>query len=237
MTDIHNQGFFGQKSAFIVSTNKKEEPFIFIRCLKRKVDGSWEKPSRKEGKVIKLSIEELIEILDILSKNKNEWKTIHRFKEEMTNISIRWDGKLEGHWFKINEYNRLIKWPQSEVLKRLLKHILEEKIEFATSGKIEFVASELINNSVKDNFLSNETQLALEISDTLEKVKGNKNITEIKAVIKKCTEKALLLQFDIGKEVWTPRSIIYSKYDDKELSNEQKFLIESWILNRNNIKI
>ncbi len=72
MTDIHNQGFFGQKSAFIVSTNKKEEPFIFIRCLKRKEDGSWEKPSRKKGKVIKLSIEELIEILDILSKNKNE---------------------------------------------------------------------------------------------------------------------------------------------------------------------
>lgn len=229
MTDIHNQGFFGQKSAFIVSTNKKEEPFIFIRCLKRKEDGSWEKPSRKEGKVIKLSIEELIEILDILSKNKNEWKTIHRFKEEMTNISIKWDGKLEGHWFKINEYNHLIKKPQSELLKRLLEHILEEKIEFA--------ASELINNSVNDNFLSNETQLALEISDTLEKVKGNKNITEIKALIKKCTEKALLLQFDIGKEVWTPRSIIYSKYDDKELSNEQKFLIESWILNRNNIKI
>jgi len=237
MTDIHNQGFFGQKSAFIVSTNKKEEPFIFIRYLKRKEDGSWEKPSRKEGKVIKLSIEELIEILDILSKNKNEWKTIHKFKEEMTNISMRWDEKLEGYWFKINEYNRLIKRPQSELLKRLLEHILEEKIEFATSGKIESAASEPINSSVKDNSSSNETQSALEISDTLEKVKGNKNVTEIKAVIKKCTEKALLLQFDSGKEVWTPRSIIYSKYDDKEVSNEQKFMIESWILNKNNVKI
>lgn len=60
MTDTHNQSFFGQKVRFIVKSNRKDEPFIYLQCIKKKNDGTWEKPSLSEGKILRLTIEEII---------------------------------------------------------------------------------------------------------------------------------------------------------------------------------
>jgi hypothetical protein len=60
MTNSHNYSFFGQKSALFIKSSSKNEPYIFFQCIKSKNDGSWEKPSQGEGKIIKLSLEEMI---------------------------------------------------------------------------------------------------------------------------------------------------------------------------------
>ncbi len=54
MVDAHNQPFFGKNTGLFIQTSSKTEPYMFLRCIKRKSDGSWEKPSKNEGKTIKL---------------------------------------------------------------------------------------------------------------------------------------------------------------------------------------
>lgn len=52
-------------------------------------------------------------------------------------------------------------------------------------------------------------------------------------VIKKMTEKALLIEFKNG-EIWIPRSAVHSPFINiNEL--KQDFLINNWILHRNHI--
>lgn len=60
MTDTHNQFFFGQKVGVIVKSNRKDEPFIFLQCIRKKNDGTWEKLSLNEGKTVRLGIKEII---------------------------------------------------------------------------------------------------------------------------------------------------------------------------------
>ncbi len=43
MTDNHNQSFFGQSTAMFVQSSSKNEPFIFMKFIKKKGDGSWER--------------------------------------------------------------------------------------------------------------------------------------------------------------------------------------------------
>ena len=55
------------------------------------------------------------------------------------------------------------------------------------------------------------------------------------AKIKKYTDKALLLVFKNGLEAWVPRSTIHNEYDENESENSQDFLIDTWLLKKNNI--
>ena len=48
------------------------------------------------------------------------------------------------------------------------------------------------------------------------------------------TKKALLIQFTSGDEIWIPKSTIHGKYIPKK-NKDQKFLIDDWILKKNQI--
>ena len=57
---------------------------------------------------------------------------------------------------------------------------------------------------------------------------------EIEGIIVAETEKAVLIEFKSGKQVWIPKSTIHSQFSsDKTIF--QTFLIETWVLEKNNI--
>jgi len=72
-------------------------------------------------------------MLFVLSQKKREWSIIHTFNNETAKISIKEHETDQAFWINIGNYNRLMKFPQSELLKRLFEHMLQEKIEFATT--------------------------------------------------------------------------------------------------------
>ncbi len=234
MTDTHSQSFFGDKVGVIVKSNRKDEPFIYLQCIKKKTDGTWEKPSLGEGKIVRLSIEEIIQVIDVFS-NETSWNTVHIFKEKSTRIAIEWDKDNKGFWINVGPYSRIIKFPQSEFLRQLLKHLMSEKVEFATSGEMQEKPPTIILES------SNEiTQIEENIEDAEQKEKlivkkEQKDMAMVSARVKKHTEKALLLVFENGLEAWVPRSTIHKEYDENESENVQEFLIDTWILEKNNI--
>lgn len=133
MADKHSQTFFGSKVGLIINSSGKEKPNIYVQCIRKKNDSQWEKPSQNEGKTIKLSIEEIIQILSVLSMNAPQWSTVHTFNGDTTKISVNWDEKNDAFWMGVNDYRRMLRFPQSRFLEMLLDHILREKIEFATT--------------------------------------------------------------------------------------------------------
>jgi len=129
--DKHSQDFFGAKSGLIVSTDSKDSPYLFLRCIKKKKDDTWEK--YPEGRVVKLSLLEIVAINDVLNKKRTIWSTFHSYKEEKTPISFTWDEKdSDLLWINVDEYSRPLNYPETELLRLLIGHILGEKIECAT---------------------------------------------------------------------------------------------------------
>jgi len=162
---------------FIQSTSRSE-PFIFLKFIKKKEDGSWEKLSIREGKTVKCGLEEIIMILEVLKKEIKSWSTIHRFREDKTQISINWEGE-DKIWFNVGEYPKMLKFSQIEILRLLLNHILEEKIECSTISKpsknveIESTLPDITNNNgdeqEKRNFAIVEE---IDIGDKVKKIDG-----------------------------------------------------------------
>ena len=93
MVKQHNYSFFGQNTGLIINSPSDSDPFFFMRCIKRKSDGNWEKPSNGEGKVIKISLEETIMILDILNRKNLNWTGYHTFNDDKTQITFGWEDK------------------------------------------------------------------------------------------------------------------------------------------------
>ena len=56
MTDNHSHSFFGQAVGLTIQSSSKSDSFIFFKCIKKKPDSSWEKPSLGEGKTIKKQV-------------------------------------------------------------------------------------------------------------------------------------------------------------------------------------
>ena len=75
-----------------IQTSSKTEPFIFLKFIKKKNNGTWEKMSNGEGKTIKCGLEEIVMMLEVLKKKKKTWSTVQSFKEEKTPIYINWEG-------------------------------------------------------------------------------------------------------------------------------------------------
>jgi len=215
MTDTHSQSFFGEKVGIIVKSNRKEEPFIFLQCIRKKKDGTWEKPSLSEGKIVRLTIEEIIQIIDVFS-NKTEWNTVHKYKEKSTRIAINWDKDNQGYWINVGPYSRIIKFPQSEFFRRLLKHLLLEKIEFATSGEVQEKPPTIILESSDEITQVEEIKEVAEQKEKAIVKKEQKDMAMVSARVKKYTDKALLLVFKNGLEAWVPRSTIHNEYDENE---------------------
>ena len=238
MTDSHSQSFFGKSTGLTINSSSKTDPYIFLTVIKKKLDGSWEKPSHREGKTIRCSLEEMTMFLKILKHDINSWSVYHSYKEENTPIALNWEANGKNRlWINIGNYSKLLNEPQVEVFRYLLKHLIKEKIEFATvptqpkyqdNLKSEFESKKF--SKPKKNPLSStfvETTIIKDGNVKAEKV-------TIKGHIKAETEKALLIVFDSGQEVWIPKSTIHSKYTPN-VGVDQSFLTDSWILKRNNI--
>ena len=238
MVDKHSQSFFGQSTGLTLLSSSKSDPFIFFKCIKKKPDGSWEKPSLGEGKTIKCNMDEIVMILDVLQRNCDSWSSYHNFKDVKTQISFKWeDAAKKKLLIYIGNYSKMLNFSQTEIFRLLLKHILEEKIEFATISKIpsgKAVVSGSIRNEPR-NQDKNATVLPVVLPVVKESIENKENeVSQINGVIEGETEKALLIQFNKDKEIWIPKSVIRSNYDS---SNDisQNFIIDNWILKKNNI--
>lgn len=237
VVDKHDQSFFGQATGLTIHSTSKSEPFIFLRCIKKKSDNSWEKPSKGEGKTIKCILEEIVMIYQVLQRKSDSWSIYHNYKESKTQISFKWEeGKSNRLWINIGSYSKLLNFAQVEVLKLLMKHLLKEKIEHATISNISKHQSKLSTHTKhvdKERNLMSETS----INEEIRKRGSRKNETsQIEGSIKGETEKAILIDLDAGQEIWIPKSGIRSQYTSRD-NVKQTFLIDNWILKKNNIKV
>ncbi len=235
MVDNHSYSFFGQKVGLIIQSALKNEPYMFFRLIKCKNDGTWEKTSSREGKIIKFSLEEMVFILRVLNKKVHSWSSYHTFKDNKTQISFKWENEEKRKlWIHIGSYSKVLEYAQFTILEMLMKHILKEKIEFATAP------SSSKNNSEKLNSIIVQEEIITESckNDYNQTYKNdNEKHREVKNVIgsiRRETNKALLIRFDNGAEVWIPKSRIYSGFENTK-NFLQKFSIDSWILSKNKI--
>ncbi|MFW9822944.1 MAG: hypothetical protein ACFFE4_08425 [Candidatus Thorarchaeota archaeon] len=198
-----------------------------MKFIKKKGDGSWEKLSTREGKTIKLGLEEVIMILEVLKKKMKSWSTVHSFKEDKTQISVSWEGESKI-WFNVGDYPKMLTFAQIEILKLLIVHLLKEKIEFATTSDIPKIQVNTEKSVPKK-------QGVLELT-VIEEIDSDNKLQKVEGTIAGETEKAVLLKLSNGAENWFPKSTIKSQYSlEKETS--QTFLIDSWIIERNKINI
>ncbi|MHA1240153.1 MAG: hypothetical protein ACTSQU_05100 [Promethearchaeota archaeon] len=234
MVDKHSQSFFGQSTGLTLLSSSKSDSFMFFKCIKKKPDGSWEKPSLGEGKTIKCNLDEIVMILDVLQRNSDSWSSYHNFNDVKTQISFKWeDGAKKKLLIYIGNYSKMLNFSQTEIFRLLLKHILEEKIEFATISKMP--PGKAVVSGPKTNKQRNHNNIATALPVVKESIENSGNeVSQINGVIEGETEKALLIQFNKDKEIWIPKSVIRSNYDS---SNDisQNFIIDNWILKKNNI--
>jgi len=235
MADSHSKSFFGQNTGIIIASPAKSVPFIFIRCLNRKEDGTWEKPSQNEGKTIRLSLEEIICIQEVLNKKSQNWRGYHVFRDEKTEIFVGWESEArEVLKFKIGNYKKKLKFPNTTFLSRLLDHISDEKIEYATSGTFETkVKKEKIKDADYSVFTEHiKAKNGLQVVETTE-FELSKDRLEINAKIKVESPKALLITLDTGNEFWIPKSTVHNEYNVNDKENFQKIKVDRWIIDRN----
>lgn len=237
MTDNHSQSFFGQTTGITINSPSKSENYIFMKCIKKKQDGSWEKPSMGEGKTIKISLEEMVMILKVLKGKLPNWTTYHKFNENKTQISFKWENEAKKSlWINIGKYPKMLGVPQVEIFKLLLKHLIKEKIEHATILNLSKLSANTggIRNTRKSTVEIISEKINIE-KNTEPSAKANTNEKiQINGLINGETEKALLLNFETGQELWVPKSTIHSQFNSLKGEN-QSFLIDNWILKRNKI--
>jgi hypothetical protein len=139
MSDKHNYSFFGKSSALQVQTDSRPEKNgqvsekLWFRIIKKKNDGNWEKPSLQEGKASSFSLGEQIQMLKIFEDPSKEFNAYHKFKETETQISMNWKEDFSGIWVNLGKnYSKFLDETQTELFRRLLEHIVQEKIALAT---------------------------------------------------------------------------------------------------------
>ena len=230
MVDKHSQSFFGQSTGLTIQSSSRTDPFIFLKCIQKKSDGNWEKPSQGEGKTIKLNLDEMVMISEVLNRKLDKWSSFHNFNQIKTQITFQWEDQSKNKLkIYIDKYSKMLNFAQSEIFKRLLEHLLEEKIVYATilNSPDDSSKPESKRESRKINPKSTPVvQESIEYSD--------KPQSEIAGTIEGETDKALLIKFDQDKQIWIPKSRIHSNFKPDN-SSDQTFLIESWILKKNNL--
>lgn len=214
-----------------IQSSSKSEAFIFLKFIKKKNDGTWEKMSNGEGKTVKCGLEEIVMILEVLEKKIKTWSTVHSFKEEKTPISINWEGDSKI-WFNVGDYPKMLSFPQIKILKLLLNHILEEKIIFSTTPDMNKSSAKTISKS--NNKKLPQTKKLDDGLTIQEEMNIGNNLKRIEGRIIGETDKALRITIDNGEDVWIPKSIIKSQYNT-ESNAKQTFLIDSWFLEKNNL--
>ncbi|MFX1452974.1 MAG: hypothetical protein ACFFCM_19210 [Promethearchaeota archaeon] len=240
MADFHTKTFYGQKTSVRITSPTKQVPYIFLSCIGRKTDGSWEKPSEGEGKTVRLSIEEIICILEVLNRRSANWRGYHVFKDRKTEIYVGWeDESRQVLQFKIGNYKKKLRFPNLNLLTLILNHILSEKVEFATSGAFETKTNEDLEVEKEDEYgVFSEHITArdgLHIVETTE-FSVSRDTVNINAKIKVESAKALLIALDSGEEFWIPKSTVHNDYDVKEKDKIQTLIVDKWIIEKNKIQ-
>ena len=238
MTDYHTKTFYGQKSSISLTSPSKSVSYVFLSIFNRKEDGTWERTSEGEGKTVKITIEEIICILEVLNKNSANWRGFHVFKERKTEIYVGWEKESrEVIQIKIGDYVKKLRFPNLNFLTLMLEHILEEKIEFATSGITEKKSKDGDVHEEDEYGVFSEHILArdgLQVVETTE-FGVSKETIEIKAKIKVESPKALLITLESDKEFWIPKSTIHSKYDLENKKKFQTLIVDKWIIEKQRI--
>jgi len=215
MTDYHTKTFYGQKSSITLTSPSKAVPYIFLSCINRKEDGKWENTSEGEGKTVKISIEEIICILEVLLKKSANWRGFHVFKERKTEIYVGWEKESrEVIQIKIGEYIKKLRFPNLNFFTLMLEHILNEKIECATSGKSKKKSKDGAIPEDGDYGIFSEQIIA---RDGLE------------------SPKALLITLESDKEFWIPKSTIHNNYDVENKKKLQTLIVDKWIIEKQRI--
>ena len=223
MADSHSKSFFGQNTGIIVSSSSSSNPFMFIHCFKKKPSGVWEKPSSSEGKAIKLSLEEMVMILRVLNLKTHKWQGQHIFKGNESTVSFNWeDNNHEVLWINVGKYSKRLNLAQTEILRLLLTHFLDEKIIYSTLQK-KSNADRIKKPIHKNQFKSDEINIQVDDQNL-------NDISNLYGSIVGETEKAVLIDFT-NKEDWIPKSAINNQYLPKK-NVKQKFLIDNWILKK-----
>jgi hypothetical protein len=224
MVNNHRHIFFGKSSGLKIQSSSQTEPFIFFQCIKKKQDNSWENPSNGESKTIKISMDEMVMILEVLKKKVKTWSSYHKFNELKTQISFKWeDEKQQRLYINIGNYSKMLNYAQSEILRLLMEHLLEEKIENATSR------NESKNRPEKRIRLKGKIS-----TEVVQPHKQNDQTIPIEGTIKGETQKALLINFDDEHKLWIPKSAISCDYNP-EIDMAQTFRIATWLLRKNNL--
>jgi len=238
MADYHTKTFYGQKSSLSLISPSKSTPHVFLSIINRKEDGTWEKSSEGEGKTVKITIEEIICILEVLRRNSANWRGFHVFKERKTEIYVGWE--KESHQviqIKIGNYVKKLRFPNLNFFTLMLEHILTEKIEFATSGTTEIKSKDEEVHGENEYGVFSEQILArngLQVVETTE-FGVSKETIEIKARIKVESPKALLITIDSDTELWIPKSTIHNEYDVKNKKKLQTLIVDKWIIEKQRI--
>jgi len=238
MADFHTKTFYGQKTSITITSPAKLVPYIFLSCSNRKEDGTWEKTTKGEGKTVKLSIEEIICILEVLKKKSANWRGYHVFKDRQTEIFVGWeDESRQIIHVKIGDYTKKLRFPNLNLMTLLLEHILNEKIEFATSGTFETKAKEEKVDEEREYGLFSEHITARDGLQVVETTEYGVSIdtVEIKVKIKVESPKALLVTLQTGEEFWLPKSTIHSSYDVRNKDEYQNIVVDKWIIEKNKI--
>jgi len=235
MTDYHTKTFYGQKSSIILTSPSKSVSYIFLSIINRKEDGTWERTSEGEGKTVKITIEEIICILEVLNKNSANWRGFHVFKERKTEIYVGWEKESrQVIQIKIGDYVKKLRFPNLNFLTLMLEHILSEKIEFATSGTTEKKSKDGEVREEGEYSVFSEQIIArdgLQVVETTE-FGVSKETIEIKAKVKVESPKALLIILESDMEFWIPKSTIHSKYDVENKKKFQTLIVDKWIIEK-----
>ncbi|MFX1240864.1 MAG: hypothetical protein ACFFA7_06405 [Promethearchaeota archaeon] len=236
MADFHTKTFYGQKTSVRVTSPSKQVPYIFLSFINRKEDGTWEKSTEGEGKTVRLSIEEIICILEVLHRRSANWRGYHVFKERKTDIYVGWeDESRQVLQVKVGEYKKKLRFPNINFLTLMLSHILSEKIEHATSGTFEAktIEKKTVDEESEYGVFSEHITArdGLHIVETTE-FSASRDTIEIEAIIKVDSPKALLITLDSGEEFWIPKSTIHSEYNVTEKKTTQKFIVDKWVIEK-----
>ncbi len=135
MVESHSYSVFGQSTGMIINS-KADDLSWFVRFIKKKPDGSWEKPSQGEGKVIKFSLDETVMILRVLGGLQDKWSTVHDYKNQKTQISFS-KNEEGSFWINVDKYAKALNFAQIEILRNLIIHFFDEKIKCATIPTIQ----------------------------------------------------------------------------------------------------
>jgi len=238
MADFHTKTFYGQKSSTIITSPTKMVPYIFLSCINRKEDGTWESSSKGEGKTVKISIEEIICILEVLNRKSANWRGYHVFKDRQTEIYVGWEDETrQVLTIKIGDYTKKLRFPNLNLMILLLEHILLEKIEFATSGTFESKEKEEKVDEESEYSLFSEHITARDGLQVVETTEYGVSVdtVEVKAKLKVESLKALLITLETGEEFWIPKSTIHSNYDVESKEKYQAFIVDKWIIEKNKI--